>query len=118
MAKGFLRHAPGGPEAINDASFVDDISDPNQTYIIEFWSAGCAACERIAGELTGAFGALPRITIYTANVDEELELAMRCRVMALPAVLVFRRGVEVFRSHSLDAPRIVGTFINGDVHIR
>ena len=114
MAKGFLRHAPGGPEAINDASFVDDISDPNQTYIIEFWSAGCAACERIAGELTGAFCALPRITIYTANVDEELELAMRCGVRALPAVLVFRNGVEVYRSHRANAEVDVGSYVNGD----
>ncbi len=118
MAKGFLRHAPGGPEAINDASFADDISDPTQTYIIEFWSAGCAACERIAGELSVVFGSNPTITIYTANVDEEPELASRCSVMALPAVLVFRCGTEVFRSHSPDAPRTVAAFINGNADIR
>ena len=118
MAKGFLRHAPGGPEAINDASFSDDISDSKQTFIIEFWSAGCAACERIVAELGSAVGDQPQITIYTANVDEEPDLAVRCRVMALPAVLVFRKGVEVFRSHSLDAPRIVASFINGDTDIR
>jgi thioredoxin 1 len=118
VAKGFLRHAPGGPEAINDASFADDISDPEQTYIIEFWSAGCAACERIAGELSVVFGSTLRVTIYTANVDEEPELASRCRVLALPAVLVFRCGAEVFRSHNPDAPRIVAAFITGNAALR
>jgi thioredoxin 1 len=118
VAKGFLRHAPGGPEAINSGSFDDDIADTSRTYVIEFWSAGCAACERIAGELSIVFDSSPKTTIYTANVDEEPELVSRCRVMALPAVLVFRRGVEVFRSHSLNAPRIVATFINVSVDIR
>ena len=114
MAKGFLRHAPGGPEAINSASFDDDIADPSRTYVIEFWSAGCAACERIAGVLEQALLGSTNVTIYTANVDEELELAMRCGVRALPAVLVFRNGVEVYRSHRANAEVDVGSYVNGD----
>ena len=118
MPKGFLRHAPGGPEAINSASFDDDIADTSRTYVIEFWSAGCAACERIAGVLEQALLGSMNVTIYTVNVDEEADLAVRCRVRALPAVLVFRNGMEVFRSHRANAEVDVAGYINGDSRIR
>lgn len=118
MAKGFLRHAPGGPEAINSESFDDDISDVSKTYVIEFWSAGCAACERIADALHASVATSSGVVVYTANVDEEPELAQRCKVFALPAVLLYREGNEVFRSHSPDAPRLVKAFINDGGDIR
>ena len=118
MAKGFLRHAQGGPEAINSASFDDDIADPSRTYVIEYWSAGCAACERIAGVLGQALAGLQDVTVYTVNVDEEADLAVRCGVRALPAVLVFRNRVEVFRSHRANAEVDVADFINGRTPIR
>ena len=114
MAKGFLRHAPGGPEAINSASFDDDIADNTRTYVIEFWSAGCAACERIAGVLEQALSGSTNVTIYTVNVDEEADLAVRCEVRSLPAVLVFRSGVEVYRSHRANADVDVAGYVNGD----
>ena len=114
MAKGFLRHAPGGPEAINSASFDDDIADNARTYVIEFWSAGCAACERIAGVLEQALSGSTNVTIYTVNVDEEADLAVRCEVRSLPAVLVFRNGVEVYRSHRANADVDVADYVNGD----
>lgn len=118
MPKGFLRHAPGGPEAINSASFEDDIADKSRIYVIEFWSAGCAACERIAGVLVQALDGMPDVTIYTVNVDEEADLAMRCGVRALPAVLVFRNGVEVYRSHRANAEVDVAGYVNGRTPIR
>ena len=114
MAKGFLRHTPGGPEAINSASFDDDIADNVRTYVIEFWSAGCAACERIAGVLEQALMGSTNVTIYTVNVDEEADLAVRCGVRALPAILVFRSGVEVYRSHRANADVDVAGYVNGD----
>ncbi|MFM7188913.1 MAG: thioredoxin family protein [Armatimonadota bacterium] len=114
MPKGFLRHAPGGPEAINSASFDDDISDTSRTYVIEFWSAGCAACERIAGVLEQTLAGANHVTIYTVNVDEEADLARRCGVRSLPAVLVFRNGVEVYRSHIANAEVDVARFVSGD----
>jgi len=118
VAKGFLRHAPGGPEAINSASFEDDIANKSRIYVIEFWSAGCAACERIAGVLGQALDGMPDVTIYTVNVDEDADLAVRCGVRALPAVLVFRNGMEVYRSHRADAEVDVASYVNGDSRIR
>ena len=48
------------------------------------------------------------------NVDEEADLAVRCGVRALPAVLVFRSGVEVYRSHRANADVDVAGYVNGD----
>ncbi len=89
METGFLPHRPGHPEAINADSFEEDVLESPVPVLVEFWAARCAACRRLAPELA-ALG----VTVFTVNVDEELSLAVRCNVTALPTTLAFSDGVE------------------------
>ena len=89
METGFLPHRPGQPEAINADSFDEDVLTSEVPVLVEFWAARCAACRRLAPELA-ALG----VKVLTVNVDEELALAVRCGVSALPTVLAFAEGEE------------------------
>jgi thioredoxin-like negative regulator of GroEL len=86
---GFLPHRPGLPEAINADSFDEDVLASPIPVLVEFWAARCAACRRLAPELSALGG-----RVFTVNADEELPLAVRCNVTALPTVLAFSGGVE------------------------
>lgn len=112
---GFIAHAPLHPEAINGASFNDDIARENHWFIIEFWSARCAACERLMHLLTNAFSAVASVTLYTVNVDEEPELTDDCSVRSLPAVLIYNNQVEVYRSHETRSIHAVTDFIKASL---
>ncbi|MGC4045446.1 MAG: thioredoxin domain-containing protein [Armatimonas sp.] len=89
METGFLPHRPGQPEAINADSFDEDVLVSRVPVLVEFWAARCAACRRLAPELA-ALG----VPVFTVNVDEELPLAIRCDVTALPTILAFAEGTE------------------------
>lgn len=108
---GFIAHAPLRPDAINSASFNDDIARENHWFIIEFWSARCAACERLMHLLTNAFSPVESVTLYTVNVDEEPELTEDCSVRSLPAVLIYNNQVEVYRSHETRSIQAVADYI-------
>jgi thioredoxin-like negative regulator of GroEL len=105
---GFLPHRPGQPEAINADSFDEDVLLSGAAVLIEFWAARCAACRRLAPELA-ALG----VKVFMVNVDEELALAVRCGVSALPTVLAFSGGKEHGRFVGLPTPQdlraLVGT---------
>lgn len=95
---GFIPHWPGGAEAINADSFDEDVCEASGPVLVEFWAARCGPCRRIAPELERLAKALgPRLRVFTVNVDEELDVAVRCDVLTIPATLLFIDGREVGR---------------------
>jgi thioredoxin 1 len=92
---GFIPHQRGQPEAINADSFDDDVLESPVPVIVEFWAARCGPCRRLAPEMAAAAAALGgRARVFTLNVDEELDAALRFGVHAVPATLLFVNGEE------------------------
>ncbi|MFM7321445.1 MAG: thioredoxin family protein [Armatimonadota bacterium] len=92
---GFLPVRPGGAEPINDDSFDEDIARPGNVYV-EFWTARCAGCRRLAPwleELVREEGG----TVCTVDIELEPECARRAAITVAPTVVLYRGGVEVGR---------------------
>jgi thioredoxin 1 len=95
---GFIPHKPGGAEATNSDAFEEDVLEPTEPVLVEFWAARCGACKRLAPELERlAEEQKGQVRLFTLNVDEELPAALRFDVLAIPALLLFAQGKEVAR---------------------
>jgi thioredoxin 1 len=95
---GFIPHLPGHPEAINADSFDEDVLSSPIPVLVEFWAARCGPCRRLAPEMAAAAAELgERARVFTLNVDEELDAAIRFGVRTIPATLLFVGGEEKAR---------------------
>ena len=72
---------------------VHDIIASGQPVVVDFWATWCGPCvamapviDRIAQEYEG------RVLVGKYNMDEQNDLAVECRVMALPTILFFKDG--------------------------
>ncbi|MDE6093272.1 MAG: thioredoxin [Muribaculaceae bacterium] len=72
---------------------VNEIIESGKPVVIDFWATWCGPCkamspavDAMAEEYEG------RVVIGKYNVDEETDLAMKYRVMAIPTLLFFKDG--------------------------
>ncbi len=70
--------------------------------VLDFYQATCPPCraleprlERVAGRYRG------RLPVYRVDIDHDMAVAARFRVMSIPTLLVLRHGKEVERLDGL-----------------
>jgi thioredoxin 1 len=83
---------------ISSPFFEEEVLGSAVPALVDFYSESCGPCrmlapvlEEVAQELQG------RAAVFKVDVTENLELAMRLGIAALPTVAVFRNGHEVAR---------------------
>ena len=83
---------PDKPVVITDAT-VDSASSQYPLFVLDCWAEWCGPCrtigpiiEELAKEMKGkaVFGKL--------NVDENTQTANKCRISAIPTLLIFKNG--------------------------
>ncbi|MCH5274992.1 MAG: thioredoxin [Lachnospiraceae bacterium] len=74
-------------------NFAEEVLSSKQPVLIDFYADWCGPCkmmapvvEKLAEEYEG------RIKIGKVNVDEEMELAQKYRVVSIPTFLMFKDG--------------------------
>ena len=66
--------------------------------LLDFWAPWCGPCQQIAPIVEGIGDEREDIIVGKVNVDEEMELAQRFRVMSIPTLVVIEKGKIVNRA--------------------
>ena len=86
---------------LNKQTF-DEVISGDQPVLVDFWATWCGPCRMqapILDELDKELGGA--VKIGKVDVDSEMELAKRYRVMSIPTLLVFKDGALVSRAVGL-----------------
>lgn len=78
--------------AITNENFEQEVTQAQQTVLVDFWAQWCGPC-RMQAPILEAF-ALEHsdIKVSKCNVDENPELAEKFSIMSIPSLLIFKGG--------------------------
>lgn len=84
--------------ALSTEEFDDKIQNSDGPVLVEFGAPWCAPCKQIDPILLNLAAAYAgKIEIYTIDVDQSPDLAMKFGVMGVPTLILFQNGDPVKR---------------------
>lgn len=72
--------------------FEAEVAQCPQTVIVDFWAGWCGPCRMLSPIVDELAEELPSIKVMKCNTDEEMALAVKFGIDAIPAVLKFKNG--------------------------
>lgn len=77
----------------NESNFETEVLNSSIPVLVDFWAPWCGPCraltptlEAISSEMSG------KIKVCKVNVDENSELAMKYKIMSIPALFIIKDG--------------------------
>ena len=80
---------------INKNNFLEEVLNSDKPVLLDFWAPWCGPCRMVAPMLEEIAAERPDIKVGKINVDEEMELASRFRVVSIPMLVVMKNGEVV-----------------------
>ncbi len=84
---------------ITTENFENEVLKADVPVLVDFWAVWCGPCKMVSpiiDELADDFEG--RAKVGKVNVDEQMELAEKFKVMTIPTVMVFKNGEMVEKS--------------------
>lgn len=83
-------------ELVTVNNFEEKVTNSNNPVLLDFfanWCMPCKALEGILKEVENNYA--DKVTFYKVNVDDEMDLAVRFQVNALPTIILCKAGESV-----------------------
>lgn len=78
---------------ITTDNFEDEVIKSDMPVLVDFWAVWCGPCKMVSpliDELADDFSG--KAKVGKINVDEQMALAEKFKVMTIPTVMVFKNG--------------------------
>lgn len=97
---------------VSGKDFETEVLKSDKKVLVDFYADWCGPCKMMGLVLEEMAAEYDNIDVVKINVDEEQELAIRYRVMSIPALMVFDKGEVVKKSVGLISKAEVIDLIN------
>jgi len=77
---------------ITKFNFEEEVLKSDKVVLVDFWASWCGPCKMVAPIVEQIADEHPEIKVCKVNVDEEMELAQKYRVMSIPTLVIFKGG--------------------------
>ena len=80
---------------ITKDNFQKEVLENEKTVLLDFWASWCGPCRMLSPIVDQVAEERTDIQVGKVNVDEEMELAKKFRVMSIPMLVVIKDGKVV-----------------------
>lgn len=85
-------------EHLNQSNFDTTLQEHSGFTVVDFFATWCGPCKMFTPILESAAQKLPDVHFYKVDIDAEMSLAERYRIMTVPTLLIFKGGKLVEQS--------------------
>ena len=83
---------------INTHNFREEVLESEKKVLLDFWAPWCGPCRMVGPVLEQIAEEQSDVKVCKVNIDEEMELANRFRIMSIPTLMVLDKGNVIRQS--------------------
>ena len=85
----------GGITVVTEENFDTEVTNADRLVVLDFWAEWCGPCRMIAPIMEELSQEMTDVKFCKVNVDEQLSIAMKYRVVSIPMLAFFKNGEMV-----------------------